>query len=66
MHKFGRYAVIAGILLIALGMIIGFIILFQGGESAIIWLGSVIPIGFVILLTGMVTTQLSNRESDED
>jgi uncharacterized membrane protein len=65
MHKAGRFVVIAGILLIVSGMVIGFTLLFKDGESAIIWLGTIIPLGFIVLLTGMVTTLLSER-NDED
>ncbi len=65
MHKAGRFAVIAGILLTVSGMVIGFTLLFTENENAIIWLGSIIPLGFIILFTGMVTTLLSER-NDED
>jgi len=65
MHKAGRFAVIAGILLTVSGMVIGFTLLFKESENAIIWLGSIIPLGFIVLFTGMVTTLLSKR-NDED
>ncbi len=65
MHKAGRFAVIAGILLTVSGMIIGFTLLVKENENAIIWLGTIIPLGFIVLLTGMVTTLLSER-NDED
>jgi len=65
MHKAGRFVVIAGILLIVSGMVIGFTLLFNEGESAIIWLGTIIPLGFIVLLTGMVTTLLSERNDDD-
>jgi uncharacterized membrane protein len=65
MHKAGRFTVIAGILLIVSGMVFGFTLLFNESENAIIWLGSIIPVGFIVLLTGMVTTLLSER-NDED
>ena len=64
MHKAGKYAVIAGILLIVVGMVIGFTLLFKEGENAIIWLGTIIPVGFLILLTGTVTSLLSNNDDD--
>ncbi len=64
MHKAGKIAVIAGILLIVVGMIAGFYLLATEGESAIIWLGTIIPLGFVILLTGMVTTLLKPEDKD--
>ncbi len=65
MHKAGKFAVMAGILLIVIGMIAGFYLLMQEGESAIFWLGSIIPLGFVILLTGTVTTLLSPDKKDD-
>jgi len=65
MHRAGKYAVIAGILLTVSGMVIGFTLLFNENENAIIWLGTIIPLGFIILFTGMVTTLLSER-NDED
>ena len=65
MHKAGRFAVIAGILLIVIGMVIGFTFLFKENENAIIWLGTIIPLGFIVLLTGMVTTLLSQRSDDD-
>lgn len=64
MHKIGKYVVIAGILLIVVGMVIGFTLLFKEGENAIIWLGTIIPMGFIILLTGTVTSLLSNNDDD--
>ena len=65
MHKAGKLAVIAGILLTVIGMIIGFTLLMNESENAIIWLGTVIPVGFILLFTGMVTTLLS-ESNDED
>ncbi len=64
MHKAGKFAVIAGILLIVSGMVIGFTLLFNEGENAIIWLGTIIPVGFIVAFTGMVTTLLSNTDDD--
>ena len=65
MYKAGKLAVIAGILLTVSGMVIGFTLLLNENENAIIWLGTIIPIGFIALFTGMVTTLLSER-NDED
>jgi hypothetical protein len=65
MHKAGRFAVIAGILLIVIGMVIGFTLLCNEGQNAVIWLGTIIPVGFIVLLTGMVTTLLSQRSDDD-
>lgn len=66
MHKAGKLAVIVGILLIVSGMVIGFALLFNESENAIIWLGTIIPSGFIVLFTGMVTTLISERSNDED
>jgi len=65
MHKVGKLAVIAGILLTVSGMVIGFTLLIKGSENAIIWLGTIIPVGFIVLFTGMVTTLLSET-NDKD
>ena len=64
MHKAGKLAVIAGIALIVLGMVIGFTLLFKEEENAIIWLGTIIPVGFIVLLTGTVTSLLSHNDDD--
>jgi len=65
MHSAGRFAVIAGILLTVIGMVIGFTLLVKEDENAIIWLGSIIPAGFILLFTGMVTTIFSKRNDDD-
>ena len=64
MLKLGRFAVFAGIALIVVGMVIGFTLLYNGEENAIIWLGTIIPVGFVVLLTGTVTSLLSHNDDD--
>ena len=64
MHKAGKFAVIAGIALIVSGMVIGFTLLFNKEENAIIWLGTIIPVGFIVLLTGTVTSLLSHNDDD--
>jgi hypothetical protein len=64
MKQVGRFAVYLGIILIVLGMIIGFGAMIVDQDSqGIIWL-SVVPLGFVVLLAGTVMTQLS-RPNDE-
>jgi len=64
MHKLGKFAVFAGITLIVVGMVIGFTLLYKEEENAIIWLGTIIPVGFVVLLTGTVTSLLSHNDVD--
>jgi len=64
MKQVGRFAVYLGIILIVLGMIIGFGAMIVDKDSqGIIWI-SAVPIGFVVLLAGTVMTQLS-RPNDE-
>ena len=64
MHKTGRFAVFAGIALIASGLIIGFGVMFTKADSdAVNWLG-LVPLGFVILLAGTVITQLTRPNDD--
>ena len=61
MYQFGRVAVVAGILLITAGMLIGFTAMgLDSDGSAVNWL-AVVPIGFVVLLLGIVMTQLSGK-----
>jgi len=64
MLKLGKFAVYAGIALIVVGMVIGFTLLYKEEENAIIWLGTIIPVGFVVLLTGTVTSLLSHNDDD--
>ena len=65
MHKAGKIAVIAGIALIISGMVIGFTALFINKDSeAVLWLGT-IPVGFIVTLAGIVTTQFF-PERDKD
>ena len=65
MKTAGRYAVYTGIILIALGLILGFGMMFGNNDGqAETWL-SIVPLGFVILLAGTVASQLSHQEKDE-
>jgi uncharacterized membrane protein len=65
MHTAGRVAVFVGILMTVLGIIVGFSALFMNADSqAVTWLG-IIPLGFVVMLAGTVTTQLT-RPKDEN
>ena len=65
MHTAGRVAVFVGILMTILGIIVGFSALFMNADSqAVTWLG-IIPLGFVVMLAGTVTTQLT-RPKDEN
>ena len=54
-----------GVVLIALGLILGFGMMFGDNDGqAETWL-SIVPLGFVILLAGTVASQLSHQEKDE-
>ena len=65
MHTAGRVAVFVGIVMIALGFIIGFTAMFMDADrQAVVWLG-IIPLGFVVMLAGTVTSQLT-RPKDEN
>ena len=65
MYQLGRIAVYSGIALIAAGLIIGFTALWLDADGqAVNWL-AVIPVGFVVLLTGTVMTQLANPDREK-
>jgi uncharacterized membrane protein len=65
MHTAGRVAVFVGILMTALGIIIGFTAMFMNADrQAVFWLG-IIPLGFVVMLAGTVTSQPA-RPKDEN
>jgi hypothetical protein len=62
MHRIGVITVWFGILSSAVGLIVGFSLLLSGnGENAGFWLG-MIPVGFLFLTVGTVTSQLSGRK----
>ena len=66
MHKIGKVILYTGIVLIACGIIFGFIAMFRDADSqAVNWLGMV-PIGFILMLAGTVATQLSQPKDDEN
>ena len=64
MHKAGKIAVITGIALIVSGMIIGFTALFLNKQSEAIQFLGIIPVGFIVTLAGIVTTQLFPESDD--
>ncbi len=59
MRRVGRYTVYAGVILIAIGLIGGFTALFTDADSLAVNLLTLVPLGFVVLLTGTVISQLS-------
>jgi len=58
MGRVGRYTVYAGIVLVAVGLIGGFLALFQDADSLAVNLLMLVPVGFAALLTGTVISQL--------
>ena len=59
MARVGSYMVYLGIILIAVGLIGGFLALFQDADSLAVNLLIMVPLGFVALLTGTVISQLA-------
>ena len=60
MHQVGRVTIYIGIILTAIGLIIGFTAMFMDYDDyAKMFLG-LVPIGFVLLLVGTVSSQLSS------
>ena len=65
MHRVGRWAIYAGIFLVAIGMVVGFIAMFRDADDIAITALGLIPLGFIALLAGTVATQLSQPANDE-
>jgi hypothetical protein len=65
MHQAGRFAIYIGIGLIAVGLIVGFTFMFMGNDDQAKFLIGLVPIGFVLLLAGMVTTLLGPSPRDK-
>jgi hypothetical protein len=59
MYRAGRITIYIGIGLVAVGLIVGFTFMFMGNDGPAKFLIGLVPIGFLCLLTGMVTTLLS-------
>ena len=59
MYQAGRIAIYIGIGLIAVGLIVGFSLMFMDADDQAKLFIGLVPIGFVSLLTGTVTTLLS-------
>ena len=58
MGRLGRYTVYLGIVLIAVGLIGGFLALFRDADSLAVNILVLVPVGFTALLTGTVISQL--------
>jgi hypothetical protein len=54
----GRYTVYLGIVLVAVGLIGGFLALFRDADSLAVNMLVLVPVGFAALLTGTVISQL--------
>jgi hypothetical protein len=66
MAKLGRICVIIGLIITAIAFIAGFGLMFYGGYDALVKiLLMIVPVGFLILFTGVATVTLfAPRESD--
>ena len=58
MGRLGRYTVYFGIVLVAVGLIGGFLALFRDADSLAVNILVLVPVGFAALLTGTVISQL--------
>jgi len=58
MYQAGRIAIYIGIGLIAVGLIVGFTLMFMGNDDQAKLFIGLVPIGFVSLLAGTVTVLL--------
>jgi len=65
MHRAGRIAIYIGIGLVAVGLIVGFTLMFKGDDDLAKLFIGLVPIGFLSLLTGMVTILLSTPEDKQ-
>ncbi len=59
MARVGRYTVYFGIILVAVGLIGGFLALFRDADSLAVNMLILVPLGFAALLTGTVISQLT-------
>ena len=66
MHKLGKVTIYIGIALTAIGMIVGFSAMFMDSDNlAKVFIG-LVPVGFILLLTGTVASQLSAPPVNKD
>jgi hypothetical protein len=61
MHKLGVITTLLGLILSVVGLGVGFWEMLRHSGNAQTWL-SLVPLGFVGLMLGVVLTQLSNRQ----
>ena len=60
MHKLGVISTVAGLVLVMVGLAVGFWKMFGHSDTALFWL-SLIPFGFLGLLLGVTLTLTSKR-----
>ena len=61
MHKLGVITTLLGLILSIVGLIVGMTKMLDGNADAQFWL-SLVPLGFVGLLLGVMLTQFSDRQ----
>jgi len=59
MHRAGRISIYIGIALVTIGLFVGFGAMFLDYDEQAKMLIGLVPIGFILLLAGTVTTQLA-------
>jgi hypothetical protein len=66
MHKFGMISLYLGLVLGAIGLIGGFGLMFAGGDTWAKPLIAMVPIGFLLVFNGVVTTLLHSPNSGSE
>jgi len=64
MYQVGKITIYIGIALTIIGMLVGFTAMFMDSDNLAKFFIGLVPIGFVLLLTGTVATQLSAPNND--
>jgi hypothetical protein len=63
MHKFGMISLYLGLVLTAIGLIGGFGMMWAGNDAWAKPLIAMVPVGFLLMFTGIVTTLLHSPRS---
>jgi hypothetical protein len=66
MHKFGIISLYLGLVLGAIGLVGGFGLMFAGGDAWAKPLIAMVPIGFLLVFNGVVTTLLHSPHSGSE
>ncbi|MBK1673471.1 hypothetical protein CKO35_09145 [Ectothiorhodospira shaposhnikovii] len=61
MHRIGKYSMVVGALLTLAGMIVGFDALFYGTDEIAKYFLSLVPLGVLVVFTGLVTVVLTEQ-----